>query len=265
MLTVSAHECGGASTKCAADHGGRAVAEKALLWWLHATTVPAYKRALFFAKVDDDSLPSLHKLLADLRAYRDAGHRHLHYGSLSWRAWEPSLTKPNGACGPGGGGKGGPPDHAPKVLRELEATLQRPDGECARAFGPYPFADGSLQVYGRALLDALARSPVVEQWRRSYLSRAAPPLWTHEDAGIGYLMYRAALLEQKLPITYGALPSWSHARFWLNWAEPNEAGLVGRHTVYAHRMYSSIQVTTPGPHSDPDPEPEPQPKPGPLP
>ena len=78
-------------------------------------------------------------------------------------------------------------------------------------------------------------------------------------------MYRAALLEQKLPITYGALPSWSHARFWLNWAEPNEAGLVGRHTVYAHRMYSSIQVTTPGHHSDPDPEPEPQPKPGPLP
>ena len=46
-------------------HGGRAVAEKALAWFIHSAN---RTRADFVAKVDDDSMVSLPRLVSELRA-----------------------------------------------------------------------------------------------------------------------------------------------------------------------------------------------------
>jgi hypothetical protein len=128
------------------SHGGRAVAEKALGWFVHAanhTTSP------YVAKADDDTALSLPRLAADLKALsRDSAHAAMaYYGVLSYRMWDWEAAarpggEPNAACG--GHGDDGPPDEI-KTLRQLQA-LHRRGAKCATASGPLPFADGSLEV-----------------------------------------------------------------------------------------------------------------------
>ena len=62
MVLLRAHDGAAASDP---SHGGRAVAEKALAWFIYAAN---HSRADFVAKVDDDSLVNFPRLVGELRA-----------------------------------------------------------------------------------------------------------------------------------------------------------------------------------------------------
>ena len=55
-------------------------------------------------------------------------------------------------------------------------------GSCQGALGPFPFADGSLALLSRAL--------IVRTLTAGSADFSDSTVWTHEDAGIGYLLLR---------------------------------------------------------------------------
>ena len=84
LLLLRAHDGALAS---AASHGGRAVAEKALAWFIHSAN---HSRAHFVAKVDDDSMVSLPRLVSELRAVMATAPRpeSAHFGVHLYRLWD---------------------------------------------------------------------------------------------------------------------------------------------------------------------------------
>ena len=38
-------------------------------------------------------------------------------------------------------------------------------------------------------------SPLTKNFSASHLTRQDPPYWTHEDAGVGYLIFHSAILQ----------------------------------------------------------------------
>jgi len=158
---------------------------------------------------------------------------------MTWRSWTPLHTEPNGACGDRG--DDGPSARGPsKTLRSLIKERQM-GGECAAAIGPFPFADGSLQALSSDNVRALARSPITVNFSRAHLSRTTEPFWTHEDAGIGYLLYHTAIM-QGLPLTFVVLSSWRHNKFWINWFPPKHPSLPDEHVVNTHKIVTPIMA-----------------------
>lgn len=213
LLLLRAHDGAAAS---AAFHGGRAVAEKALAWFIHAAQ---HSNAEFVAKVDDDSMVNLPRLVSELRAVRATAPRpeRAHFGVHLYRLWDWSKQphQPNAACG--GHEDAGPPHRCDRLLGKLRASV-RPGGSCAGAMGPYAFLDGSFEVLGRAALRDIFGAPRVRAFADAEFTRARAPFWSHEDAGLGALIHREASA-RRLPLTYVALRRWEHNRFWLNWAD----------------------------------------------
>lgn len=213
LLLLRAHDGAAAS---AAFHGGRAVAEKALAWFIHAAQ---HSRADYIAKVDDDSMVNLPRLVSELRAVTASAPRpeRAHFGVHLYRLWDWSKQsrQPNAACG--GHEDAGPPHRCDRLLAKLHASV-RAGGSCAGAMGPYAFLDGSFEVLGRGALRDVFGAPRVRAFADAEFARARPPFWSHEDAGLGALIHREAT-EQHVPLTYVALRRWEHNRFWLNWAD----------------------------------------------
>ena len=223
----------------ARDWVPHAVAEKSLAWWQYATVhLPRYK---WYMKTDDDSLAHLPRLEADIRAMEAMGRSHYYYGVMTWRVWTPFHPEPDAACGERG--DDGPSLNGPSGrLRRLIRARQEPSGECAGAIGPFPFADGSLQILSADLMHAFVRHPLTANFSRAHLGRTEPPFWTHEDAGIAYLLFHAAAIQLQLPITLVVLSPWKHNKFWINWFPRHNPSLPDGHVVNTHKVVTSMMA-----------------------
>ena len=230
LLLLRAHDGVAAS---AAAHGGRAVAEKALAWYIHSAT---HTRADYVAKVDDDSMVNLPRLVAELRAVTATAPRpeHAHFGVHVYRVWNwgRQAKVPNAACGEHS--DNGPPAGR-GVLRQMNASVKE-GGKCAGAMGPFPFLDGSFEVLGKGVLTTIFGAARVRAFASTEFERPRPPYWSHEDAGLGALIHRE-VSERNLPMTYVALRRWQHNLFWLNWADLST--LVDGDVLWSHYTRSA--------------------------
>ena len=180
LLLLRAHDGAAAS---AAAHGGRAVAEKALAWFIHNANRTA--GADYVAKVDDDSMVNLPRLVGELRAVTSSAPRpeQAHFGVHLYRLWDwakHARGTPNAACGRHD--DNGPPKRVRGMLTKMSESLAT-GGSCAGSMGPYPFLDGSFEVLGKGLLRDIFGSPRVRLFASSEFERAHAPYWSHEDAG----------------------------------------------------------------------------------
>ena len=218
----------------ARDYLPHAVAEKSLAWWDYASKHIPSK---WYGKTDDDSLGSLSRLEEDIRVMEGMGRSHYYYGVMTWRAWIPYHTEPDGVCGSRGDDgpvPGGPSKTLSNIMNERKTT-------CQTALGPYPFADGSLQIISNDLVQAFVRSDLAQNYSKSHLNKVDPPFWTHEDAGVGYLIYHSTII-QDLPLTYVALQGWYHNKFWINWSPINNPELPNTHTVNTHKVVTPMMA-----------------------
>ena len=171
------------------SHGGRAVASKALAWYIYAVNATL---APFVAKLDDDTMPHLERLVGEMRAVAASVPTpgFAYYGVMVYRLWDWGAAMagtPNAACG--GHGDDGPPGYA-KGTTLYRLKRARSAGNCQRSIGPFPFPDGSLEVVGRRLLTAVFGSRRVHAFAKAAFEKRQPPFWTHEDAGLGALVHR---------------------------------------------------------------------------
>ena len=200
-------------------HVGKAT-EKSAAWWL---TAPKRSKARFFCKTDDDSLLHHEHLTAALAAaeaaaianQKQAGGAHASaapnvlFSYVRWRGWLPGHRFQ--ACG---GGWGGPSD----CIRHL----LDPSEECKLAEGPFPQGTGQLTCMSAGLASKLSASEAFHDFYRVSMARNdfgakcttaqecsthAPGLhmWHHEDAGISYNAWKAAL-EHDLHVTMVHMP-----------------------------------------------------------
>mmetsp|Transcript_10465 Transcript_10465/g.33278 ORF Transcript_10465/g.33278 Transcript_10465/m.33278 type:complete len:461 (-) Transcript_10465:104-1486(-) len=188
----------------ARDYLPHAVAEKSISWWERAVARrgEAGWEADWVAKWDDDSLPSLRRIEADLARIEAMRRSHYYYGVMTWRAWRPLSPVPDGVCG-ARGDDGPTPGGAGPTLQSLLAQVGgsgsvAPErggnpGECTGALGPFPFADGSLQVLSSDLVRAFAASPLAKNFSATLRAKQRPPFWTHEDAATGCLVSSNAI------------------------------------------------------------------------
>lgn len=231
LVLLQAHD--GAATSDA-SHGGRAVAEKAPAWFVHAANA---SRASFVAKVDDDSLVNLVRVVAELRTLMaTAPHpERAYFGVHLYRLWNWAryASTPNAACGRHS--DEGPPRRCEKLLTKM-AKAAALGGECAGSLGPYPFLDGSFEVIGRGALVDIFGSARVRRFADDAFNKRRPPFWTHEDAGLGALVHRE-VVDRRLALTYVALRRWEHNRFWLNWNE--RSTLIDGDVLWAHYTRSA--------------------------
>ena len=105
LIYLQAHE----GISLGMSHGGRAVASKALAWFIHAVTATS---APFLAKLDDDTIPHLPRLVSELLDVqtRAPNPGFTYYGVHVYRLWDWTAAmsgEPNAACG--GHGDDGPP------------------------------------------------------------------------------------------------------------------------------------------------------------
>jgi len=221
----------------ARDWVPHAVAEKSLAWWQYAAArLRGYR---WYMKTDDDSLAHLPRLERDLAAMSALGRSHYYYGVMTWRAWTPFHVEADAACGDRG-------DDGPKLtgpssrLKRLLAAREA-GGECAGAIGPFPFADGSLQILSADLMLAFVESRLTANFSRTHLANERPPYWTHEDAAVGYLILHSAIL-QALPLTYVVLSPWKHNKFWINWFPRDNPSLPDGHVVNTHKVVTYMMA-----------------------
>ena len=221
----------------ARDWVPHAVAEKSLAWWQYAAEhLPSYQ---WYMKTDDDSLAHLPRLEADLRAMARMGRSHFYYGVMTWRAWTPFHPEADAACGERG--DDGPNPRGPSGRLKRLVLARQAGGACAGAIGPFPFADGSLQILSADLMLSFVRAPLTANFSHAHLTRREPPFWTHEDAGVGYLIFHVAMLQQ-LPLTFVALSPWRHNKFWINWFPRHNPSLPDAHVVNTHKVVTSMMA-----------------------
>jgi len=229
----------------ARDYLPHAVAEKSLGWWLYAAS---NLQAKWIGKTDDDSLTYLPRLEHELRLMAQMARRgrsHFYYGVMTWRCWIPFHSEPDGACG--ARGDDGPlpqlPGRAAPTTGTLPALIRQcsAGGECRAAIGPFPFADGSLQLLSSDLMLAVTGTSLARNFSASHGAKKQPPFWTHEDAAMGYLIFHTAM-SQALPLTYVVLSAWRHNKFWLNWYPRNNPSLPNAHTVNTHKVVTPMMA-----------------------
>ena len=167
------------------------------------------------------------------------GRSHYYYGVMTWRAWTPFHVEADAACGERG--DDGPSLSGPSGRLKRLIAARKPGGECARAVGPFPFADGSLQILSSDLMFGFVESSLTANFSRAHLTRERPPFWTHEDAGVGYLIFHQAILQQ-LPLTYVVLSPWKHNKFWINWFPADNPSLPDGHVVNTHKVVTSMMA-----------------------
>jgi hypothetical protein len=167
------------------------------------------------------------------------GRSHYYYGVMTWRAWTPFHPEPDAACGERG--DDGPSMDGPSKRLKRLIEARKAGGVCTGAIGPFPFADGSLQILSADLMHAFVQSTIATNFSRAHLTRTTPPFWTHEDAGIAYLMYHVAMVKQ-LPLTYVVLSPWKHNKFWINWFPRHNPSLPDGHVVNTHKVVTSMMA-----------------------
>ena len=206
------------------------VTEKSAYFWMAAAA--AEPSAKWYCKCDDDTLVHLDRLARVLRSI-DALHpgEATYLGHMKWRGWD--VDHRFQACG-------GTWGEATKTAKDIlyggieHGTKRYPP--CPHAAGPYPYMSGGMVCMSRPLAlrmasDALFRDFVAvarqrntagTPCKRPLLCANQPPevhMWHHEDAGIGYNVFRA-VVAGNASINYIAVP-----------AHYNDAGIIERRTA----------------------------------
>ena len=207
-------------------HVGVVTEKSAYFWRTAAATEPSAK---WFCKCDDDTLVHLDRLANVLKSI-DAKHpgEETYLGHIKWRGWD--VDDRFQACG-------GTWGDARKAARDIvhggieHGTHVYPP--CPHAAGPYPYMSGGMVCMSRPLALRMARDEhfgrFIEVARKRNtagtpckrpLTCAAQPaethMWHHEDAGIGYNVFRAAVAGNA-SVNYIAVP-----------AHYNDAGIIER-------------------------------------
>lgn len=119
------------------------------------------------AKVDDDSFLHVGNLVTDMRKLHCA--KHLHYGSMAYTGYDPSIWK---MCGWSW------QPHGRNFRKE----------RCARrgAYAPFPFMNGVLELLSAPLVRHVASSPEV----RGFVARAERAVAARKAAGWGMSLKR---------------------------------------------------------------------------
>ena len=207
-------------------HVGK-VTEKSASWWQTiAVREPGFS---YYCKSDDDTMVHLNRLGEVLdQVEQTLPGRAVYFGHAKWRGWEGGHRFQ--ACG----GGWGPAD---KTMTDmLQGTLQHNGGRsnvCEHASGPYPYMSGGMVCMSRPLALLLSRDAAFADFLNVARERntagvpchaplqcAAQPfethMWHHEDAGIGFNVFRAAVLANA---TVAYVPVTGHY---------NDAGIVER-------------------------------------
>jgi len=185
------------------------VTEKSASFWLsRGAESPGYE---WYCKCDDDTLVHLSRLGETLaNVTRSLGRTaHVYFGHLKWRGWEAGHRFQ--ACGGGWG------DSA-KTLSDILGGGGMPDGSryppCPHAAGPVPYMSGGMVCMSRPLAVAMAADAAFRDFYETARKRndrgvackrpercAAQPyashMWHHEDAGVGFNVFRAAPTQQR--------------------------------------------------------------------
>ncbi|KAL1510753.1 hypothetical protein AB1Y20_007040 [Prymnesium parvum] len=187
---------------------GQAVAEKSFEWYRHAA-----RRGGWVGKMDDDSMPRLARLAADvLRMDARVGGGFGYYGRMRWRLWNASHrlaagVRPLDAVSSAAEGTAAFGRVARSRRREAGAGAR--EEHAGGVVGPFPYADGALHVMSAALAAAVfngrhAAELSREWYEEGWVSPLADGAWNHEDVGLGYLV-AAETHAQKAVTTYFSL------------------------------------------------------------
>ena len=187
-------------------HVGVVTEKSAAFWRSIAAREPGYE---FYCKSDDDTLVHLDRLHGVLQhvARTEGIDRPVYMGHMKWRGWDTAYHFQ--ACG---GSWGGASKTKQDILFGGPVDLRNPDGAqyppCPNAVGPYPYMSGGMvcmsaalarimgadPAFGDFLTVAKARNDYGTRCRRPILCAAQPAsvhMWHHEDAGIGFNVFRA--------------------------------------------------------------------------
>ena len=181
------------------------VTEKSAAYWREVGSKhPGYA---FYCKSDDDTMVHLDRLQSVLSyiASSEGSDRPVYLGHMKWRGWD--VGKRFQACGGSWG-------NAVKTASDILSGGVLPGGvrypPCPHAAGPYPYMSGGMVCMSRALQRlvaadksfgdfltvAKARNDFGERCKRPTLCAAQPAathMWHHEDAGIGFNVFRAVV------------------------------------------------------------------------
>lgn len=189
-------------------HVGVVTEKSAAFWRESGTAMPGYN---FYCKCDDDTLVHLDRLHATLShiARAEGPDRPVYLGHMKWRGWDSGYRFQ--ACG-------GTWGNAFKTKNDIlyggkfgKNGHQGADyPPCPHAAGPYPYMSGGMvcmsaamqrivaadRAFGDFLTVAKARNDHGERCRRPQQcasQSAAMHMWHHEDAGIGFNVFRAVV------------------------------------------------------------------------
>ena len=189
-------------------HVGVVTEKSAAFWRAIRVKEPGFA---FYCKSDDDTmvhLDRLHRILAQI-VRTEGPERPVYFGHMKWRGWDEGYRFQ--ACG---GSWGNAAKTKQDILVGGPIDLRKPDGEqyppCPNAAGPYPYMSGGMvcmsnslvrivasdAAFGDFLTVAKARNDHGERCKRPRLCAdqpAAVHMWHHEDAGIGFNVFRAVV------------------------------------------------------------------------
>ena len=187
-------------------HVGVVTEKSAAFWRAIAAKEPGYA---FYCKSDDDTLvhlDRLHSVLAHV-ARREGAERPVYLGHMKWRGWDAGYRFQ--ACG---GSWGNAAKTKQDILYGGPYDVSKPNGPqyppCPHAAGPYPYMSGGMvcmsaalaklvaadRAFGDFLTVAKARNEHGERCKKPTVCAAQPAsthMWHHEDAGIGFNVFRA--------------------------------------------------------------------------
>ncbi len=199
----------------ALPHVGK-VTEKSAEFW---RTAPLDSTSKWFCKMDDDTLAHVDRLVSVLKMVEQKfPDRAVYFGHMKWRGWD--VDSRFQACG-------GTWGDARKTMKDIleGGEIQTLDGPqrypaCPHSAGPFPYMSGGMACMSRGLAATMGASPhfkrffSVAQERNTHGIKCTKPkecasqpaethMWHHEDAGIGYNVFRAAFgLEKNTSIVY---------------------------------------------------------------
>jgi hypothetical protein len=184
-------------------HVGK-VTEKSASWWLNiGRERPGYS---FYCKSDDDTLVHLDRLRAVLAAaQRERPSEAIYFGHIKWRGWD--IGHRFQACGGGWGPAGKTGDD---IARGGELPGGRKYPPCPYAAGPYPYMSGGMVCMSAKMQQIMANDAAFRDFyavarrrnsegvpcRSPFVCAAQPAdvhMWHHEDAGIGFNVFRAVV------------------------------------------------------------------------
>ena len=185
-------------------HVGVVTEKSAAFWREVGGLAPDYN---FYCKSDDDTMVHLDRLHAVLShaARAEGPNRPIYLGHMKWRGWE--VGKRFQACG---GTWGNAVKTASDILSGGIAHGHERYPPCPHAAGPYPYMSGGMVCMSRALQRIVAADQsfgdflTVAKARNDHGTRCKKPqicaeqpssihMWHHEDAGIGYNVFRAVV------------------------------------------------------------------------